>query len=211
MNAVSRVSLATLLIAAAPLCGNAEDVAAECFAKEVEAHVTQQFGIYGPQSANHEYFAFIYRHEGHDRQCCDTQLAMQQIGKVRRGERRGQRADPSQGAGVGRVAHPSTHSGFLEPVRGRCPRGAQQPSHPLLFRVLQQAHGRDLRLGFRPDLRTDCDGLAGTPRKLHGAGGRNRRYRKRQHRGTWRRIRTAIARGAGAGSPTDEARDVPCD
>jgi hypothetical protein len=36
------------VIAAAPLCGNAEDVSAECFAKEVEAHVTQQFGIYGP-------------------------------------------------------------------------------------------------------------------------------------------------------------------
>lgn len=64
MNAVSRVFLATLLIAAAPLCGNAEDVAAECFAKEVEAHVAQQFSIYGPQSADHEYFAFIYRHEG---------------------------------------------------------------------------------------------------------------------------------------------------
>ena len=46
MNAVSSVSLATLLIAAATLCGNAEDVAAECFAKEVEAHVTQQFSIY---------------------------------------------------------------------------------------------------------------------------------------------------------------------
>ena len=64
MNAVSRASPATSSTAAAPLCGNAEGVAGECFAKEVETHVTQQFRIDGPQSANHEYFAFIYRHKG---------------------------------------------------------------------------------------------------------------------------------------------------
>lgn len=52
MNAVSRVSLATLLIVAAPLCGNAEDVAAECFAlpqlMSIYA-VSHCAGVFGPR------------------------------------------------------------------------------------------------------------------------------------------------------------------
>jgi hypothetical protein len=63
MNVVRRLFLATALLATA-LHGNAKSPAPECLAKEVEAHVLRQFGIYGPLSANREYFGFIYLHDG---------------------------------------------------------------------------------------------------------------------------------------------------
>ena len=62
MNMLTRVSVPILLVAA-PFCCNADDFP-ECFAEEVEAHVLEQYGIYGPLSTNREYFGFIYRHEG---------------------------------------------------------------------------------------------------------------------------------------------------
>ncbi len=36
----------------------------ECFTAEVEAHVLEQFRIYGPLSRKREYFGFIYRIDG---------------------------------------------------------------------------------------------------------------------------------------------------
>src|ERR1700755_2917101 len=32
-----------------------------CFSDSVEAHVRQQFALFGPLSINHEYFGFVYR------------------------------------------------------------------------------------------------------------------------------------------------------
>jgi hypothetical protein len=59
VNLLTRMSVLVLLITA-PFCCEADD----CFAEEVEAHVMEQFSIYGPLSTNREYFGFIYRHEG---------------------------------------------------------------------------------------------------------------------------------------------------
>lgn len=59
MNIMTRATV-LILLAAVPFCCDADD----CFANEVEAHVLEQFGIYGPFSADREYFGFIYRHEG---------------------------------------------------------------------------------------------------------------------------------------------------
>lgn len=58
MNIVSRLLLSAALIVTT-CCANAE-----CLRPEVEAHVVEQFALYGPQSARHEYFGFIYLHEG---------------------------------------------------------------------------------------------------------------------------------------------------
>jgi len=58
MNFLVRASV--LLLMAVPLCCDAD----ECFADEVEAHVLEQFSIFGPFSTDREYFGFIYRHEG---------------------------------------------------------------------------------------------------------------------------------------------------
>jgi hypothetical protein len=63
MNVVRRLFLATALLATA-WHGNANSPAPECLRKDVKAHVLQQFGIYGPLSVNHEYFGFIYLHDG---------------------------------------------------------------------------------------------------------------------------------------------------
>jgi hypothetical protein len=62
MNVVCRLSLAAALMTT--FYGNAESWASECLQKEVEAHVRQQYAIYGPQSVSHEYFGFIYLHNG---------------------------------------------------------------------------------------------------------------------------------------------------
>ena len=62
MNILRRASVLTLLVAA-PICCIADEPA-ECFTDEVQAHVIEQYGIYGPQSRTHEYFGFIYRYEG---------------------------------------------------------------------------------------------------------------------------------------------------
>src|SRR3990170_1553603 len=63
MNIVCRwFSAAALSVTA--FCSNAESGGSECLRKEVEAHVREQFAIYGPQSAQHEYFGFVYLHNG---------------------------------------------------------------------------------------------------------------------------------------------------
>lgn len=46
------------------LFASTQGIASECLRKEVEAHVREQFSIYGPRSADHEYFGFIYLQEG---------------------------------------------------------------------------------------------------------------------------------------------------
>jgi proteasome lid subunit RPN8/RPN11 len=58
MNVVSLLLLATALLV------NAAPAVSECLRSEVEAHVREQFAIYGPRSVRHEYFGFIYQHEG---------------------------------------------------------------------------------------------------------------------------------------------------
>lgn len=63
MNIVCRLFLATALMVTA-LCSNAENGVSDCLRKEVEAHVRQQFAVYGPQSVDHEWFGFIYLHNG---------------------------------------------------------------------------------------------------------------------------------------------------
>jgi proteasome lid subunit RPN8/RPN11 len=58
MNVVTRLCLSVALI------GTAFAASAECLRPEVEAHVREQFALYGPQSVDHEYFGFIYVHDG---------------------------------------------------------------------------------------------------------------------------------------------------
>ena len=55
--------LAVVLIVIAPLSGAQSDES-ECLREEVAAHVREQFTIYGPMSANHEYFGFVYLLDG---------------------------------------------------------------------------------------------------------------------------------------------------
>ncbi len=62
MNFLSR-TLVLMLLAAAPFCCNADDFP-ECFAEQVEVHVLEQYGIYGPLSTDREHFGFVYRHAG---------------------------------------------------------------------------------------------------------------------------------------------------
>jgi hypothetical protein len=59
MNLASRASFAVLSLAVS-LTGRANG-APECLSESVEAHVQQQFAVFGPLSVNHEYFGFIYR------------------------------------------------------------------------------------------------------------------------------------------------------
>ena len=44
--------------------GCSAEESTECFSAEVEAHVVEQFRIYGPKSKNREYFGFVYRVDG---------------------------------------------------------------------------------------------------------------------------------------------------
>jgi hypothetical protein len=62
MNCLTRASFVLLLVAA-PLCCTADSLP-RCFDDEVEAHVLEQFSIYGPLSTDREYFGFVYRHTG---------------------------------------------------------------------------------------------------------------------------------------------------
>jgi hypothetical protein len=59
MFLASRVLFAVLLLAVS-VKGTAGD-APECSADAVQAHVRQQYAVYGPMSVNNEYFGFIYR------------------------------------------------------------------------------------------------------------------------------------------------------
>jgi hypothetical protein len=63
MNLIHRGSLAILLLLLAIPC-DATDLAADCSQPALEAHVREQFALYGPQSGRHEYFGFVYLHEG---------------------------------------------------------------------------------------------------------------------------------------------------
>jgi hypothetical protein len=63
MNLIRRLSLAIVLLSMATQ-GEATDLAADCLQPAVEAHVREQFALYGPRSGNHEYFGFVYLHEG---------------------------------------------------------------------------------------------------------------------------------------------------
>jgi hypothetical protein len=63
MNVARHVLLALGLIVIS-LCNGAESGASECLRKEVGAHVRDQFRTYGPRSADHEYFGFVYLKDG---------------------------------------------------------------------------------------------------------------------------------------------------
>ena len=63
MNLIHRLSLALALLSIA-IQGEASELTADCSQAAVEAHVREQFALYGPRSGNHEYFGFIYLHEG---------------------------------------------------------------------------------------------------------------------------------------------------
>jgi len=63
MRVVCRLLLAAGSMVAA-IHGTAGAAASGCPQQELEAHVRQQFAIYGPQSRRHEYFGFVYLHDG---------------------------------------------------------------------------------------------------------------------------------------------------
>jgi proteasome lid subunit RPN8/RPN11 len=63
MNVVTRWCLSIALIVTA-CSSKAAEPGSECLTQQLEVHVREQFALYGPQSANHEYFGFIYMHEG---------------------------------------------------------------------------------------------------------------------------------------------------
>jgi hypothetical protein len=63
MSLIHRLSLVIVLLSLATQ-GEATDLAADCLQPAVEAHVREQFALYGPRSGNHEYFGFVYLHEG---------------------------------------------------------------------------------------------------------------------------------------------------
>src|SRR5262245_29241561 len=51
-------------LACLPACCTADEIAARCPHDEVDAHVRAQYRLYGPQSEQHEYFGYVYRHQG---------------------------------------------------------------------------------------------------------------------------------------------------
>ena len=63
MNTACRLCLTAALMMIA-FCARAGDGESDCLRKEVEAHVRQQFALFGPRSDQHEYFGFIYLHNG---------------------------------------------------------------------------------------------------------------------------------------------------
>jgi proteasome lid subunit RPN8/RPN11 len=63
MKLSCRLFLAMVLIGIAP-CSGAHSDESQCLREEVEAHVREQFTIYGPRSAEREYFGFVYVHDG---------------------------------------------------------------------------------------------------------------------------------------------------
>jgi hypothetical protein len=63
MNLIHRLSLALMLLSMA-IQSQAADLTADCSQPAVEAHVREQFALYGPRSGNYEYFGFIYLHGG---------------------------------------------------------------------------------------------------------------------------------------------------
>jgi len=63
MNTIRRLCL-TLALSVVAITGNAGNGTSECVRKDIDAHVREQFAAYGPQSTDHEYFGFIYLHQG---------------------------------------------------------------------------------------------------------------------------------------------------
>ena len=63
MNVARRVSLAIGLLVIS-LSAGAEGDASECMREQVEDHVREQLSMYGPRSAHHEYFGFVYLQDG---------------------------------------------------------------------------------------------------------------------------------------------------
>lgn len=63
MNFIRRLASVIVLLSIA-LHGDATDLASECFDPAVEAHAREQFALYDPQSGRHEYFGFVYLHDG---------------------------------------------------------------------------------------------------------------------------------------------------
>jgi hypothetical protein len=63
MNALIRLSL-TLTLAACSACTHPSYFSPACTNPGLDDHVRQEFAVYGPQSGNHEYFAFIYELQG---------------------------------------------------------------------------------------------------------------------------------------------------
>jgi hypothetical protein len=62
MKYLARASVLLLLGITSGSCQSEE--APECAPEEVEAHVLEQFNLYGPLSRKREYFGFIYRLDG---------------------------------------------------------------------------------------------------------------------------------------------------
>ena len=62
MSFANRGNIAALLLAICA-CANADDDTPGCYWPEVQAHVREQFAIYGPRSIENEYFGFIYRRD----------------------------------------------------------------------------------------------------------------------------------------------------
>jgi hypothetical protein len=63
MKVVCHLLLAAVLLAII-LYDNAGHAAPACSQQEIEAHVRQQYAVYGPRSEVNEYFGFIYLHDG---------------------------------------------------------------------------------------------------------------------------------------------------
>lgn len=62
MKTQRRLALASL-VAAAPFCCTAADAPVGCDRDDVDTHVRDQIQLYGPRSARHEYFAFVYLYQ----------------------------------------------------------------------------------------------------------------------------------------------------
>ena len=63
MNALIRLSL-ILTVAACAACTHPNYFSPACTNPGLDDHVRQEFAVYGPQSGNREYFAFIYEQQG---------------------------------------------------------------------------------------------------------------------------------------------------
>jgi hypothetical protein len=63
MNAVIRLCQ-ILTVAACSACAHPAYFSPMCPHDELDSHVRSELAIYGPQSGNHEYFAFIYELQG---------------------------------------------------------------------------------------------------------------------------------------------------
>jgi hypothetical protein len=63
MHTVARLALIAAM-AASTFCCRADEARANCWRDAVEAHVRQQYLVYGPQSIKREYFGFMFVRNG---------------------------------------------------------------------------------------------------------------------------------------------------